>query len=340
MPLRKTHKAFIIVVLSVLVVSVLPGVAAIWAEADSDLAEADPSAEPLIPPPQGDEPITRPPSSFGDMIVQFGEGSGDISTQSDNSGVEIVPGAAFVHTNELGSGSEAEDWFFSFAGGYLTNDSVSHSGISKSVCLMAPVYLPLDSTIIGFSAYVLDQSSTIDVAIFLDRTRSHGGWTELAAVQSTGSSTSIQTLTDPSIFADGDANVVALNHNYHVSLCLPAGSDFDIRVFGARVDYIPFGTPPPAGVHLPIIFKADPTLLMSYVYITNLSGGSVDYTIQGTPQGNIHCVVPNGAENQYCDKPFTSGTYNWTAQLHCGSLGPKPKEFNPGPVHPTAFRCD
>jgi hypothetical protein len=333
--IRKTYKTLIIGVLSILVISFLPAVSAVWAEADSSFTKLSFTSKALIPPSQSAESINRPPSYFGDMIVQFGEAGENIAAQSDGSGVEVVPGAAFVHTNELGSGTEAKDWFFSFGGGFLTNDSFAESGVNKAVCLTAPVYLPLGVTITKFQGYVLDNSTTSDAAIFFDRTGSFGGWTELAAVQSTGNNASIQTLTDPSITAG--ANIVATENNYHVSLCLPAGSDFNILVYGAQINYLS-GTL--KNVFLPLVLKPNPASLLSKVYITNLSGGTLNYTIQNTPQGNISCTVPNGAKDFFCNKSFTSGIYNWRAQLVCGSLGPKPKDFTPGNVYPTPFRCD
>lgn len=338
MTTRITYKTVLIIVLAVLVISLLPGVTAVWAEANPKGNQLNPSPEPLRPSAQGEESGRRPPSFLGDMLVQFGEQAEGIAPQSDGAGIETVPGAAFIHTNELGSGTEAQDWFFSFNSGFLTNDSFTKSGINKEVCLTAPVYLPLDVVITSFRSFILDNSSASDVAIFLDRTASFGGWTELAAVQSTGNSSSIQTVTDPSIFATSGANVVAPEFNYHVSLCLPAGSDFSIRVYGAQVIYSKKSDL--KNVYLPVVFKPDPNSLLSRVYVTNLSGGSVIYTILGTPQGNITCTVPNGAKKQFCDKAFTANTYNWKAQLHCGTLGPKPREFTPGNNYPADFRCD
>jgi hypothetical protein len=337
MQIHKLSKTWVIMLLSIIVASLLPGVATVWAEAEM-ISDSSSTAPALIPPAQQEESDRRPPSFLGDTIIRYGNEAGDISVQSDGSGVETVPGAAFVHTNQLGSGSEAKDWFFSFAGGYLTNDSFAESGLNKEVCLIAPVYLIPGTTITGFRSYVRDNSTTLDIPIFLDRTDSFGGWTELAAVQSAGSSAAIQTLIDPSITSEGSANVVALDFNYHVSLCLPAGSDFSILVYGAQVSYTFNSAPGLRSVYLPVIFRSDPSL--SSVFITNLSGGPLTYTVQNTPQGNITCTVPNGARNYFCDKPFTANTYNWTAQLICGPLGPKSKNFTPGPVYPTPFRCD
>jgi hypothetical protein len=117
---------------------------------------------------------------------------------------------------------------------------------------------------------------------------------------------------------------------------LPANSDFSIFVFGAQVTYAPTAN----NVYLPIVFKPNPVVLQSRVFLTNQSGGTLNYTISNTPEGNISCAVPNGAANFFCQKAFTSGSYNWTAQLVCGTLGPKLREFTPGDNFPSAFRCD
>lgn len=332
--IHHAHKIIAICLVSFLTASLLPSLTLLWAEAASNLNETDPQMDLRMPPVQQEESVNRPPSDFSDLIVQVGEGATDITPQSDNSGVETIPGAAFVHTNEFDSGTEAEDWFFSFADGFLTNDSGGNP-----VCLMAPVYLPIGSRITSFTAFVRDSSPTTDVAIFLDRTASFGGWTELSAIQSSGSDGLLKAIIDPSVVSG--ANLVEPEFNYHVSMCLPPNSDFDVLVYGAQVRYVPFGAPEPLTVYLPFLLKAEPPPIpLSFVYITNLSGGLVDYTILNTPQGNINCKVPNGAVDFFCDRSFPMGTYNWKAQLHCGSLGPKPRQFTEGVNKPSAFRCD
>ncbi|MCB0168860.1 MAG: hypothetical protein KDI79_31825 [Anaerolineae bacterium] len=326
-------------VLTALIIFLLPTVVMVWADPSPYLTEFI-SSELANPAFQGEFPTARRTPSFDDMTVQFGPDDDDVSNLSDDSGIEVVPGAAFIHTNELGNGTEAQDWFFSFSEGYITNDSLSSSGTSKLICLVAPVYIPPQRRITHFVGYVRDTSATLDITLFLDRTDSFGGWTELAAVQSVGNNTAVQTLTDPSITTAGGANITDIEYNYHVSMCLPAGSDFNINVYGAAVKYSPDLAPPTLNtIHLPILIKPGPPVF-SKVFITNKSGGSVNYTVLNTPQGNINCVIPNGATNTFCGKQFTPGSYNWQATLKCGKLGPKPKDFPPGDVFPTAFRCD
>ncbi|MCB0214587.1 MAG: hypothetical protein KDJ52_34930, partial [Anaerolineae bacterium] len=295
------------VILTTLIIILLPTVVMVWADASPYLTEFV-SSDPSSPAFQGEFPASRRKSSFDDVTVQFGATDDDISVLSDDSGIEIIPGAAFVHTNELGNGTEAQDWFFSFDGGYVTNDSLSTSGTAKLICLMAPVYLPPQRRITSFVGYVLDTSSSLDIAMYLDRTSSLGGWTELAAVQSSGNNAAVQTLTDPSIINDGGANITDIKSNYHVSLCLPAGSDEDIKVYGAAVKYAPESSPEVNNNnYMPLLLKPSPAKFAK-VFITNKSGGNVDYTILNTPQGNIHCNVPNGAVDKFCGKQFEYGT--------------------------------
>ncbi len=334
MSIRKTRSIPIFMALLILVLSLLPGVAIVWAEADSDSAKVGPDTMLLTPTPpaQGDGPMVRTPASFDDMLVQFGEGPEDISVQSDNSGVQVVPAASFIHTGELDNATQAEDWFFSFDGGYLLNKSVT-----DPVCLAAPVYLPPGSVIESFTAYVYDESTSDDLVIYFDRTGSWGGWDELAAVVSTGSSTSIQTLTDPSIFSDEGANIVAPAYNYHVDFCFPIGSGWDIGVYGARVSY----SVPAQSVYLPIIIKAlAPVVPTISLYIKNESGSVIYfYRIYDAPQGNKLAECPSNVQpgaKVFCGT-FTSGARYVVTDGGCGP-GSGNVTFPPGTCTRTV-RC-
>jgi hypothetical protein len=333
--MRRTHKTLIIIALSILVIGLLPGVALVWAETNSNLARIAPNPEALRPAAQGGEKSARSSTSFDDIIVQFGEDSGKISPQSDGSGVEIVPGAAFVHTGELGTGSEANDWFFDFyPGGFLQGDSAVND-----VCLAAPVYLPVGSTINSFTVYAFDNFGPSNLIIYLDRTGSKtGAWVELAAVQSINGG-SIQILTDPSITSTGGANVVADFYNYHVDFCFPANSFNNLRVYGARVNYTPVGAPGINNVYLPVVLKTEPVIPPTKLYISNNTGGSLTYTVFGTPQGNKSCNIPNGAQNQLC-ATFTAGTYNWQVVTICNPpTASGTKEYPPGDKILSPFFC-
>jgi hypothetical protein len=223
--------------------------------------------------------------------------------------VEIVPAAAFVHTGELDNVTQAEDWFFSFSGGYVINAS------ANMVCLAAPVYLPPGSVIESFTAYVYDASTTDNVWIYFDRSGSWGGGAELARVMSTGSSSSIQIITDPSISTVDGANVVAPFYNYHVDVCFPPNSSFDIRVLGARVNY----SGEVSKVYLPILVKEPPS--NTRLYITNDSGGVIDYyRVFDAPGGTLLADCPTGIANGNtvdCGT-FSSGTRHVVTDGECG----------------------
>jgi hypothetical protein len=314
MSVQKIVKPLVITAILLLVLGLLPGISALGAGVDSGPAKVGPASAGLTPTPSAplEGPVVRPPASFEDMIVQFGESSGDTSAQSDNSGVEIVPAAAFIHTGQVGNGTEGEDWFFSFSSGSVWNDS------ANQVCLAAPVYLPPGSVIQSFTAYVYDNSASNDLVIFFDRTGSWGGWNELGAVMSVSSNTSIQTLTDPSISAEGGANVVAPEYNYHVDFCFPAASSADIGVFGARIDYSPASAPGPANIYLPIIIKPSNATTL---YIKNSSGGVIFfYRVYDAPQGSLLIQCPGNIQNgaQVLCGTFPAGNRHVVLDGTCG----------------------
>jgi hypothetical protein len=337
MSMQRMYKTVAVAALTILVLSFLPSITNVAAEIGSDVVN---SGHPLTqltptPPVPGEGPIARPPAASDDLIVQSGDGSQDSSVQSDNSGVEIVPPAAFIHTGELGTGTEGEDWFFSFAG-FVRNDS------NNSVCLAAPVYLPPGSTIESFTTYLYDNSSSDDIFIYFDRTSSWGGWDELARVWSSDSSGYIWTITDPSINPDNGANVVAPDFHYHVDFCFPEGSGADILVFGARVDYFLPAAAPENSVYLPILMKPSDT---TKLYIKNSTGGVIDYyrifeKAGGKLLAECPAKIKNGAkvlcgsfstgekyiETFGCGEPATANIYfpggTCTRTVRCGRDNP------------------
>ena len=333
MSMRKMYKALAIAVLSALVLSSLPGITAVGARVGPGSTQVGPLLAQLTPTPlaPGEGPTVRPPASFDDVIVQSGARTGDISTLSDDSGVEIVPAAAFIHTGELGTGTEGEDWFFSFFGGYVMNDS------TNEVCLAAPVYLPPGGVIESFTVYVYDNSTSDDLLIYFDRTGSWGGWDELAAVTSAGNSNSIQIITDPSITTDNGANVIAPDYNYHVDFCFPAGSAGDILVYGAQINYAPAASPGAEKVYLPILMKASDT---TRLYIKNSSGGIIYYyKIYDAPGGKVLVNCPGNIQNGakvFCGT-FTAGTRHVVTDGSCGP-GSGNVNFPPGTCTRTV-RC-
>jgi hypothetical protein len=80
---------------------------------------------------------------------------------------------------------------------------------------------------------------------------------------------------------------------------------------------------------LPIIIKDPPPT--TQLYVKNNTSGSVTFTVQNTPQGNISCNVPAGQTN-FCGQ-FTPGTYNATSNAAaCPPPTTKSKTFNAGTV--------
>lgn len=337
MGMPKRYKTVIIIVLSILVLGLLPGVALVWAEAGPDSTQVGLASGSFVPLGQeGEESGVRPLASTDDMIVQIGADPGQITGQSDGSGIEIVPASAFVHTGGVGgakTGTEADDWFFDFDGGFVRNDSANF------VCMMAPVYLPPGSIIDSFTVYLVDNSAS-NLTVYLDKVDVIDGWVELGRVTSSGSSASIQTLTDPAIVSDNGANTVStVAVNFYVDFCFPnSATGTSLRLNAARVNY----SAPANITFLPIVIKGieevgGPTR----VYITNNTGGSLTYTIFNTPQGNISCVIANGANDVPCGNPFTSGFYDWLVVTVCDpptASGTK-KHFPPPEKHLSAFFC-
>ena len=108
MSVQKIYKSLVITAILLLALSLLPGVSVLGAGVDSGSAKVGPALAVSTPTPSAavEGPVVRPPASFDDMIVQFGEGGGDTSAQSDDSGVEIVRADAVVKPHALGNLSD------------------------------------------------------------------------------------------------------------------------------------------------------------------------------------------------------------------------------------------
>lgn len=329
MNIPKIPKILVVFTLLLTIISLLPGVATVWAEVTPNVNKTRLDVEqPLLPPAQeGDAPAHRPTPSLDNMIVKIGQKGEYIFTQSDGAGVEIVPAAAFVHTGELGTGSEANDWFFNFNGGFLSNDSPFNS-----VCLAAPVYLPPGNTIDSLTVYVYDNFLANNVTFYLDSTGSFGGWNELASIQSANNSADIQTLTTSSILSEGAANQVAFGINYHIDFCLPAGSGTSIRVYGARVNY----SAPAQSVYLPAVIKAPPPTpppTTTTLFVENNTGGVIFFyrVFDSAESGNLLAECPANIQpgTTVSCGTFTAGSRHVTTNGECGP-GQGPVDFSVG----------
>jgi|GEM_PF-2385963 len=321
MSIPRIYKVYIIIILSILVLGLLPGVAFVWAEASSGPTQIDH----LIQPAQGGGLPIRTPVSPNNTIVQSGVefSSASISTQSDGSGVEVVPAAAFINTNELGTGTGGNDWFFSLStgglGGFVTNDSGGNW-----VCLAAPIYLPPDVTMESFTVYIFDGSNS-DVYVYFDRTEAWDlNYDEMAWVQSSGNVGAVRAFTSSSI----SDPVVKSGFNYHIAFCLPSNTDFNIGIFGAQVNYSVNTTQ----VYLPVIHKGE--VLFTTLTIKNSTGNTINfYKIlnKDTLATVVQCTNIPDTQEQACGA-FESGYYHASVDYAgCGSgQTSNPIAFPPG----------
>ena len=153
---------------------------------------------------------------------------GDIGPQSDGSGVEVVPIAAFKH-----DGNNANGWFHSFSDGYIRNTS------SDFACFMAPTYPPDGATLTQFRFSLMDDSASSDLSVWLDRVNLTTGAVEtIAGGALTGRNNSTPTEALDSTMAPGTA-VVSKDYAYYVDLCFDADTDTEILLYGARLFYTP-----------------------------------------------------------------------------------------------------
>jgi hypothetical protein len=91
---------------------------------------------------------------------------------------------------------------------------------------------------------------------------------------------------------------------------------------GDREIYVRRWRPP---IYLPIVLKAPPTNL----YVQNETTGTVSYTVNNTPQGDITCSIP-AETTQFCGS-FTPGTYWVELKAWCGPWA-NWRPFPPGDV--------
>ena len=293
---------FIMIVLSILVLGGLPGLAAFWGQAKAEKTT----------------PRSQAPASNKTPALLAAQ-------------VQAIPAASFIQAADVISATDdANNWSFDLNGGFLTSDSGT-----DQVCLAAPVYLTPGSTLESFTVYVEDSFSSANLTVFLDRTNFFGSWDELASVTSAGGG-GIIALTDSTILSADGANIASADYNYHVSFCLPAGSGGMLKVYGAQVNFTP-PAPTTYAVYLPALMAFNMVVVPTNLLITNQTGSALDYTVFGTPQGDISCTIPNGATTQTCGT-FTPGTYNFKAVAHCGQkLGQR--TYKPGDDALTPFRC-
>ncbi len=152
----------------------------------------------------------------------------DINSQSDGSGIEVVPISAFRH-----DGNNANGWFHNFLEGYIRNTS------SEMACFMAPTYPPDGATLTEFRFSLLDDSATEDLFAHLRRVRLATGSADVVAG---GALINLDDPTAIEIFDDTMEPGTAIVNNeyaYYVTLCFAADTATDILFYGDRVFYDP-----------------------------------------------------------------------------------------------------
>jgi hypothetical protein len=164
----------------------------------------------------------------GDVEVVPPTDGGGVGPQSDNSGVEVVPIAAFRH-----DGDNANGWFHSFAGGYIRNSS------SDFVCFAAPTYPPDGASLTQFRFSLMDDSASSDLYVWLDRVHLATGSVEtIAGGALTGRNNSIPTEVVDNTLTPG-TEIVSKDYAYYVDFCFEPDTDVEILFYGARLLYTP-----------------------------------------------------------------------------------------------------
>jgi hypothetical protein len=164
----------------------------------------------------------------GDVKVVPSADEGGVGALSDGSGVEVVPIAAFRH-----DGNTANDWFHSFYGGYIQNDS------STSPCFMAPTYPPDGATLTEFRFSVLDDSATSDLFVFLNRLNlSTGTVQEIGGGALIGRDSSFPIEAFDNTLTPG-TQVVSKDYAYFIDFCFDPDTGTEILFYGARLIYTP-----------------------------------------------------------------------------------------------------
>ncbi len=265
-------------------------------------------------------------------LIQISQAAELASPLNQTTSTVVVPSASFIQAADLdGATNDANNWFFNFNDGSLTSTSAI-----DEICLVAPVNLAVGSTIENFTVYMEDSFGGDNITAYLDRTSFLGTWNELARVNSSGivGLTGVQ---DSTILTTNQAHIVSSDHNYHVSFCLPANSGGQIKVYGVTLDVTI--SPNFSDLYLPLILSPVEIIVVpTSLLITNNTGADLIYTVFDTPEGNITCIVLNGAADFQCGNTFTPGTYNFRAVAICGEKTGI-RTYRTGNDALTPFRC-
>jgi hypothetical protein len=131
----------------------------------------------------------------------------------------VIPAAAFSS-----DGWDPGSMFFDFGGGYVTGNSANDG------CCKAPAYLPNGATITSMYVTLYDNDPSAMAWVDLWRVHNTTGVTDwMATVESSGTSTNIQVLSDSSI---DEPLVDYPNYSYYVTSCLDSSLT---RIYSVRI---------------------------------------------------------------------------------------------------------
>ncbi len=134
----------------------------------------------------------------------------------------MIPAAAFAT-----KGNDAESTNFVFGAGFIKGTGVSGG------CIQAPVYLPPFARVYQVWASIIDNDGSNDASIWLTRSSNltTGAATDMATISTSGSSGSIQSLSD--LFID-EPVVIVPDNSYFVSTCLASEN---LKLYSVRIWY-------------------------------------------------------------------------------------------------------
>lgn len=142
----------------------------------------------------------------------------------------VIPAAAFSD-----DGYNPSSHMFWFSAGYMEGTSAGYG------CVKAPAYLPQGAKITDVWASVIDNDTTYNISINLNRVNNYSGLTEiLASLNSSGASASIVTPYDSTIT---NPWVGDYNYSYYVTTCLQSQNTklYSVRIWfeGPYFTYLP-----------------------------------------------------------------------------------------------------
>ncbi len=147
---------------------------------------------------------------------------GDDAKNFGGSSPLTIPAAAFTT-----KGNNAQSHNFVWWGGFVKGTALSGG------CIQAPVYLPRWARIYQVWASFIDADGSANASVWLTRSSNltPGDADDMATISTSGSSSSVQSLSDSTIF---EPIVMLPDYAYHVSTCLASEN---LKLFSVRIWY-------------------------------------------------------------------------------------------------------